>query len=210
MGRNWHWPKLLWAEMSSDQWDYRNTKAYCAGQNKCLYWLSSKWKVKGDNIWPQKGRQTVWRRKPLSQMKWKSIALKSLLIFNESFSRGNVPDDWRRTNDPSIFGYVGCCKVLISLTDTRSIAGVIRVILTSLTKLRQIHFNNFIIEKKKVKIRNWYNQVPHLARNIIWNSDKNTRNHHTQDREEASLSPTGDHKTARNRQGSIANGPPHR
>ena len=33
--------------------------------------------------------------------------------------------------------------------------------------------------KKKAKIRNRYNQVPHLTRDTIWESDKNTRKHHT-------------------------------
>ena len=35
--------------------------------------------------------------------------------------------------------------------------------------------------KKKAKIRNQYNQLPHLTRNIIWENDKNTRTHHTQE-----------------------------
>ena len=33
----------------------------------------------------------------------------------------------------------------------------------------------------KAKIKNRYNQVPHLTRNTIWESDKNTRKHHTQE-----------------------------
>ena len=34
--------------------------------------------------------------------------------------------------------------------------------------------------KKNAKIRNQYNQVPHLTRDTIWESDKNARNHHAQ------------------------------
>ena len=57
--------------------------------------------------------------------------------------------------------------------------------------------------KKKAKIRNRYNQVPHLTRDTIWESDKNTRKHHTQESQEVSAYPAGDHKPARNRQDSM-------
>ena len=33
---------------------------------------------------------------------------------------------------------------------------------------------------KKAKIRNRYNQVPHLTQDTTWESDKNTRKHHIQ------------------------------
>ena len=56
---------------------------------------------------------------------------------------------------------------------------------------------------KKAKIRNRYNQVPHLTRDTIWESDKNTRKYHTKESQEVSLFPAGDHKAARNRQDSI-------
>ena len=58
---------------------------------------------------------------------------------------------------------------------------------------------------KKAKIRNRYNQVPHLTRDTIWESGKNTRKHHTQEIQEVSLFPAGDHKAARNRKDSIIN-----
>ena len=38
--------------------------------------------------------------------------------------------------------------------------------------------------KKKVKIRNRYNQVPHLTKDTIWESDKNTVNHNKQESQE--------------------------
>ena len=57
--------------------------------------------------------------------------------------------------------------------------------------------------KKKAKIRNRYNQVQHLTRDTIWESDKNTRKHHTQESQEVSPFPAGDHKAARNRYDSI-------
>ena len=44
---------------------------------------------------------------------------------------------------------------------------------------------------------NRYNQVPHLTRDTNWESDKNTRKHHTQESQEVSLFPSGDHKAAR-------------
>ena len=34
---------------------------------------------------------------------------------------------------------------------------------------------------KKAKIKNRYNQVPHMTRNTILESDQNTRKHHTQE-----------------------------
>ena len=44
---------------------------------------------------------------------------------------------------------------------------------------------------------NRYNQVPHLPETPIWESDKNTRKHHTQESKEVSLFPAGDHKAAK-------------
>ena len=52
--------------------------------------------------------------------------------------------------------------------------------------------------KKKAKIRNRYTQIPHLTRDTILESGKNTRKHHTQGSQEVSPFPTGDHKAARN------------
>ena len=54
--------------------------------------------------------------------------------------------------------------------------------------------------RKKTKIRNRYNQVPHLTQDTTWESDKNTRKHHTQESQEASPFPAGDHKAPINRQ----------
>ena len=45
--------------------------------------------------------------------------------------------------------------------------------------------------------------VPHLTRDTIWESYKNTRKHHTQESQEVSPFPVGDHKATRNRQDSI-------
>ena len=58
--------------------------------------------------------------------------------------------------------------------------------------------------RKKEKIRNQYNQVPHLTQDTVWKSDKNTRKHHIQESPEVSPFPTGDHKAARNRHGCMA------
>ena len=57
--------------------------------------------------------------------------------------------------------------------------------------------------ERKAKIRNRYNQVPYLTQNTIQESDKNKRKHNTQDNQEASHFPTGDHKATMNRQDSI-------
>ena len=57
--------------------------------------------------------------------------------------------------------------------------------------------------KRKVKIRTRYNRVAHLAPDTIWESDKNTRKHNTQESQEASPFPADDHKAERNSQDSI-------
>ena len=56
---------------------------------------------------------------------------------------------------------------------------------------------------QKAMIRKQYNQVAHLARDTIWESDKNTRKNNPRYREEISPFPAGDHKAARNRQDNI-------
>ena len=49
-------------------------------------------------------------------------------------------------------------------------------------------------------MRNQHNQVPYLTRNTSWESDKNTKKHNTQENEEDSPFPEGDHRAASNRQ----------
>ena len=59
--------------------------------------------------------------------------------------------------------------------------------------------------RKKAKIKNRHNQVPHLTQDMALESDKkNTSIHHTQESQEVSAFPTGDHKAARNRHDSMA------
>ena len=58
-------------------------------------------------------------------------------------------------------------------------------------------------KRKKGKIRNRYNPVPHLTQDTTWESNKNTRKHHIQERQEFTLFPAGDHKAAINRQDSM-------
>ena len=68
------------------------------------------------------------------------------------------------------------------------------------------HSTKILIKvRKKAKIRNQYNQVPHLAQDTTWESDKNTRKHHIQQSQEVSPPPPppGDHKAAMNRQESM-------
>ena len=48
--------------------------------------------------------------------------------------------------------------------------------------------------KKKAKTRNQFNQVPNLTRVTIWESGKHTRKYHTQEWQEVSHLPAGDHK----------------
>ena len=52
-------------------------------------------------------------------------------------------------------------------------------------------------------IRSRYNQIPHPTQDTTWESDKNTRKHHTQERQWVFPFSTGDYKATRNRQYSM-------
>ena len=65
------------------------------------------------------------------------------------------------------------------------------------TVLQRVEYDKV---RKKKKIRNRYNQVPHLTQDTVWESDKNVRKHHIQGSQEISPFPAGDHKAARHRQ----------
>ena len=54
--------------------------------------------------------------------------------------------------------------------------------------------------KKKARIRSDTIKYPHFTRDPIWESDKNSRRHYTQEIQEVSRFPAGDHKAARKRQ----------
>ena len=53
--------------------------------------------------------------------------------------------------------------------------------------------------REKAKFRTRYNQVPHPTQDTMWERDKSTRKCHTQESQEASPFPTGDHKSTINR-----------
>ena len=53
------------------------------------------------------------------------------------------------------------------------------------------------------KIRNRYNQVPHLTQTTTVESDKHTSIHHTQKSQENIPFPAGDHKAGMNKQDSM-------
>ena len=57
----------------------------------------------------------------------------------------------------------------------------------------------------EAKIRNQYNQVPHLTQDTTQESDKNTIKHYTQESQLVTPFPEGDHKAAMNRQESMTN-----
>ena len=57
--------------------------------------------------------------------------------------------------------------------------------------------------KKKATIRNRNNKVPNLIQDNTWESDYNTRKHHTQESKEASPFPAGGHNAAMDRQNSM-------
>ena len=57
--------------------------------------------------------------------------------------------------------------------------------------------------RKAAKIRNRYNQVPHLTQDTTWESDKKTNI--TNNSQDVSPFPAGDHKAAMNRRESMTN-----
>ena len=57
--------------------------------------------------------------------------------------------------------------------------------------------------KKEGKIQKSINQIPHLPRDIKWESDKNTIKYPTQESQEANPFTAGDHKAAKNSQESV-------
>ena len=64
-------------------------------------------------------------------------------------------------------------------------------------------FKIIVKMRKKARIRNRYNRVPHQSQDTTWESDKNTRKHHIQENQEVSSFPVGGHKVTMNRQDSI-------
>ena len=56
---------------------------------------------------------------------------------------------------------------------------------------------------KTEKIRNHYNQIPHLTKDTIWENDKTTRKHYMHRSQEVSFFSAGDHKVTRNIQDSM-------
>ena len=73
-------------------------------------------------------------------------------------------------------------------------------------KIVQNHRSLFDIVKvrKTVRIRNRYNQVPHLSQDTKWEGNKITINI-TNKSQEVSPFPSGDHKAAMNRRESMTN-----
>ena len=63
---------------------------------------------------------------------------------------------------------------------------------------------NILKVRKTTRIRNRYNQVPHLSQDTKWKSIKITINN-TNKSQEVSPFPSGDHKAAMNRRKSMAN-----
>ena len=57
--------------------------------------------------------------------------------------------------------------------------------------------------KEGTKIRNRCNQVPYLTQDTTWESDKNTRKHHTEESQEVSPFQADAHKAAMNSKDSI-------
>ena len=54
-------------------------------------------------------------------------------------------------------------------------------------KFNMFHISFLVKLNKKAKIRNRYNQVPHLTRAIIWESDKTQAKHHRKENQECKI-----------------------
>ena len=57
--------------------------------------------------------------------------------------------------------------------------------------------------RKKAKIKNQYNQVPHLTQDTTWEIEKNTRKHHLQVSQDVSPFPAGEYRAAMYRHDSM-------
>ena len=77
------------------------------------------------------------------------------------------------------------------------------VVFLSISAEYILHTKDIVKVRKKAKIRNQYNQLPHLTQDTTWENDKNTRKHHTKESQGVSPFPTGDHKAAMNRLDSL-------
>ena len=75
----------------------------------------------------------------------------------------------------------------------------------SFCKNTTLYTMNTFKVRKKAKIRNRYNQAPHLTQDTKRESDKNTIKHHKQESQEISPFHAGDPKAAMNRQENKAN-----
>ena len=47
-----------------------------------------------------------------------------------------------------------------------------------------VHFDNMVKVRKTAKIRNQYNQLPHLTLDTTWESDENTKHHQQEPRDQ--------------------------
>ena len=63
-----------------------------------------------------------------------------------------------------------------------------------------MHVIDVIKVRKKASIKKRFNQVPHLIKDTVWESDKYTRKHHIQESQEVCPFPVGVHKAALHRQ----------
>ena len=62
----------------------------------------------------------------------------------------------------------------------------------------------YFIVRKGTWVRNWYNQVPHLTQDTTLESEK-TQLNITNERQDVSPFPAGDHKAAMNKRKSMTN-----
>ena len=61
------------------------------------------------------------------------------------------------------------------------------------------------LSKKEGKDQESNNQAPHLTQDTTWESNENTPKHRTQESQEVSSSPVGDHMTTKYRQENMTN-----
>ena len=72
--------------------------------------------------------------------------------------------------------------------------------INTLSQHYYMHVRDVIKVRKKANIRNRFNQVPHLLKDTVWESDKYPRKHHIPESQEVSPFPAGVHKATLHRQ----------
>ena len=75
---------------------------------------------------------------------------------------------------------------LLSISDDKQADVIVAfkstsIYLDNILNINNICFDNMVKVRKVAKIRNRYNQLPHLTQDTTWESNKNTIKHHKEE-----------------------------